>query len=263
MTPVSVSSTETDAPPIAGEQAETPVDAAALQSQIDELKEQVAESTRTAEFWAERAKAAQPPPAAPVRQPEPEEEEDDTDVLEAITTGGTKGLNKILKKAGFVTRDEAASMVETRAKALTKENDLIGQYPDLKNSNSEFFKATALHYGELVKEGIPQTAAMSLAAEKAELQFIRGGKIKLGADGTKEDREVKRLARVDAQSGAGNNRRPAAADPEDENLDAGQLHVVRSMLVGQPGADGKPMNEAQAIERYKARAKAGVAMRVK
>jgi len=106
--------------------------------------------------------------------------------------------------------------------------------------------------------------AMGLAARQAKLQFLEEGKIKLPGSGTaqtKEDKEAARLARVAAQGGDTGRRSSAVADEDDGELDATQLNVVRKMLVGQPGKDGKPMNEAEAIEKYKERAKAGVAVR--
>lgn len=232
-------------------------DAAALQTQIAELKEQVAEEQRTAEFWAQKAKANTP--AAPAAAAT--EVEDDTDVLEALTTGGTKGFDALANKRGFIKRDEVQALIDAKAGSLSKEQELIQEYPDLKKKDSDFFKATAFTYGELVKGGTPQPIAMEMAARQTELKFLREGKMKLpGAEPTKAEKEAERLARVAAQSGENGRRAPAGGD-EDTELDAQQLHVVRSMLVGQPGTDGKPMNEAQAIERYKARAKGGVAMR--
>lgn len=217
------------------------VDTAAFQRQIDELKEQVAESNRTAQYWADKAKASAPA--------KPAEAEDDTDVLETITTKGAKGFDELASKRGFIRKDEVNELINQRASVLTREQELIGQYPDLKNKNSDFFKATALHYGALVKDGTPQHIAMGLAAEKAELEGIRSGKIKLpGAEPTKEEKETARLARIAAQSGEGGGRRPAAADPDDDGeLTPEQKHIARSMGISE--------------EAYAKRAKAGVSIK--
>lgn len=227
--------------------------AAAQQTRIDELTEQVAEAQRTAEFWQKKNAPAAAAPAA---------EEDDTDVLEAITTGGAKGFDALAKKRGFIQRDEVETLINSKAASLTKEQELMTRFPDLKDKKSEFFKTTAGYYGDLVRAGTPQAVAMELAADKAELDLMRSGKIKpAGAAPTKEEKETARLARIAAQGENGGRRPAATADAEDDELNPEQLKVVRSMLVGQPGLDGKPMTEAQAVERYKARANAGVAIR--
>lgn len=252
MTPEEIAAAAAVAPPA--------VDAAALQAKIDELTEQVAEGQRTAEFWAAKARNGAPATGAPAA-----DAEDDTDVLEAITTGGAKGFDALAKKRGFIQRDEVEELINTKAASLTKEQDLIARFPDLKVKTSDFFKATAAHYGDLVKAKVPQAVAMEQAANMAELEFLRSGKIKLpaaeGTGQTKAQKEEARLARIAAQAPEGGRRPAPTADEDDTELDAAQLNIVRKMLVGQPGADGKPMNEEQAIERYKARASTGVSIK--
>jgi hypothetical protein len=229
------------AAPVAAAPPAPPVDAAAFQRQIDELKEQVAEGQRTAQYWADKAKAGAPAKPAEVHEDEP-------DVLETITTKGAKGLDELLAKRGYVRGDEVDARVNARASTLVKEQELIAQYPDLRKKDSEFFKATAMHYGDLVKSGTPQALAMELAAQKTELEFMRSGKIKLpGAEPTKEEKEAARLARIAAQSGDGGGRRPAAASEEDEDLTPEQKHIADAMGISH--------------EAYSARAKKGVAIK--
>ncbi len=221
------------------------VDVAAFQKQIDELKEQVAEGQRTAQYWADKAKT----PAA--AKTEPVEEE--PDVLEAITTGGAKGFDALAKKRGFIQREEVESLINTRAASLTKEQELIGRFPDLKKKDSEFFKATAAHYGDLVKNGTPQAVAMEIAADRAELEFLRSGKLKLpGAEDTKAEKEAARLARIAAQSGDGGGRRSAAVDEDDDTLGEDEMVAVKRL------ADALEIPLDKAKERYIARAKKGV-----
>jgi len=218
-----------------------PVAAAAFQAQIDELKEQVAEGQRTAQYWADKAKTAAPAKAA-VADPE-----DDTDVLEAITTGGAKGFDALAEKRGFMKRGEVETLINQRATSLTKEQELIQRFPDLKVKNSDFFRATAVHYGELVKAGTPQSVAMELAADKAELDLMRSGKIKpAGSEPTKAEKETARLARIAAQGG-GERRGPAAAEEGDDELSPQQKHIALAMGISE--------------EAYSKRAKSGVKMK--
>jgi hypothetical protein len=214
------------------------------QRQIDELKEQVAEGQRTAQFWAQKAAAnGAPAPAAPKT-----DDGDDDDVLEAITTGGAKGFDALAQKRGFVRRNEVEELIETRATTLTKEQQLITEYPDLQKKNSEFFKATAINYGNLVKSGTPQPVAMELAAKQTELEFIRAGKIKMNGSGPSgEEKEAARLRRIAAQASPSGSARPAPSDEEDEELTPQQKHIADAMGISH--------------EAYAKRAKAGVAMR--
>jgi len=215
---------------------------AALEQQIKDLTEASAEHQRTAEFWAAKAKATPAAAGAPAA-----ETEDDPDVLEAITTGGAKGFDALAEKRGFVKKADVETMINSKATQLTKEQELIGRYPDLKKKDSDFFKSTAIHYGSLVKDGTPQAVAMELAAEKTELDFMRAGKLKpAGAEPTKEEKETARLARVAAQAGESGGRRAAAAEPDDDELTPGQKHMIASMGITE--------------EAYIKRAKAGVKM---
>jgi hypothetical protein len=232
------------AAPAAPAAAAPAVDMTDYQRQIDELKEQVAESQRTAQFWAQ--KAANGAPAAPAA-PKTDDGDDD-DVLEAITTGGAKGFDALAAKRGFVRRNEVEELIETRATTLTKEQQLITEYPDLQKKNSEFFKATAINYGNLVKSGTPQPVAMELAAKQTELEFIRAGKIKMNGSGPSgEEKEAARLRRIAAQASPNGSSRPAPSDEEDEELTPQQKHIADAMGITH--------------EAYAKRAKGGVAMR--
>jgi hypothetical protein len=232
--------TQTEASP--KEAAPSP-ELTALQQQINDLKEQVAESNRTAQFWAEKAR--QPAPAAPAAAAEPEE--DDTDVLEAITTGGVKGFDTLAAKRGYVKRDEVENLINQRATVLTREQQLIEEYPDLKKKDSEFFRATAVNYGSLVRSGTPAPIAMELAAKQTELEFLRSGKMKIPAEAEKERKEADRLARVAAQSGENGRGRPAPGSDDDGELTPQQKHIADAMGITH--------------EAYAKRAKAGVAIR--
>ncbi|HEY3885066.1 MAG TPA: hypothetical protein VGL62_07655, partial [Vicinamibacterales bacterium] len=177
-----------------------------------------------------------------------------------LTTKGAKGLDAVLAKRGYVRGEDVDKRVNDKAASMVKEQQLVEQYPDLRKKDSEFFKATAIAYGDLVKQGVAPGVAMEMAAERTELKFMRDGKIKTPSE-QKAEREAARRTRVAAQGAEGTGRTPAHTEEEDEDLTPEQLRIVNSMLVGSQGADGKPMTEAQAVEVYKARAKKGVAMK--
>jgi hypothetical protein len=217
------------------------------QRQIDELKSQVAESQRTAQFWADRAASGGPPTTPP--PPDDDGEDDDTDVLEAITTKGTKGFDDLASKRGFIKRADVEQIVAARAESLTKEQNLLNEYPALKDKTTDFFKSTAQTYGALRRQNVPEAVAMEQAARTTELEFLRAGKMKLpNAEPTADEKEARRLRRIAAQSGPTGSTRPAAADDEDDNeLTPQQKHICDLMGVS--------------YEAYAKRAKAGVNMK--
>jgi hypothetical protein len=240
--------TENNAAPESAPAAAAPAAAPDLEKTIAELREEVAESRRTAEFWATQARSTPAAPAQPQPQPEPEEE-DDTDVLEAITTEGTKGFDRLAAKRGFIKRTEVEQLIDARATAIqtahSAEQELLTTYPDLKNRQSDFFKTTATHYGQLVKSGTPPATAMGVAASMAELEFMRAGKLST-PNGAKGDREADRLARINAQGGGAGPRRPSGAETDDDTLTPEQKHIAAMMGISE--------------EAYLKRAKTGVQM---
>ena len=229
-----------------------------LQRQIDELKAANAESQRTAQFWQEKASQA-PAPAAPAK---PAAEEPEVDVLELATKGGNAfkaWLNQWAADNGFVKGDQMTAAMNAKAAELSKQGELIARYPDLKNGGSDFFKATAVEYGNLKKQGVGEVLAMEMAAEKVELRFLREGKTKTPAQ-TAADAEADKLQRRRERAAAGSGDRGgrAAAPPEgegDDELTEDQRNIAIRLLV-----DDETTPE-QAVEKYKARAKKGVAMK--
>ena len=222
--------------------------------EFEALKAQLADTTRAAEFWQEKA-SAKPAKGEPKPEPKPEEEPE-VDMLELITVGGPKAFDKYMKACGYVSRAEVEQAVNSKAAQFSKEQEISARYPDLKDNKSDFFKATAIHYGDLVKQGVPETIAMEVAAEKAELEGIRTGKVKTPAQKTDEEKAEKervRLERIKAQAGDKPGRQPEAAD-DDEDLTPEQKRIAIKMLAGEGVTD------EQAIEKYRVRAKKGVMM---
>lgn len=221
-------------PPAAGSPAEPPVDVKALQQQIEQLKAESSEKDTAIRYWHEQAKSATAkPPEKPADTPTADEE----DLLDVVAKKGAAGLKEVLKKQGFVDQSEVEQRIEARARVIATENELAARYPELKDQKSEFFKATAGHYGDLIKEGVPHHVAMKQAARMAALDGYESGKRMTDAE--KEERE----ARARAQAGASSKGTPAP-EVENEDLDETQKRICEAL-----GVDP---------EKYKARAKAGV-----
>jgi len=218
-------------------------DFTSLRTELAELRGQVSEQQRTAEYWMERAlRKEQATPAA-------EEPEEEVDVLDVLTTQGAKGLDAILAKRGYARLNQVDERVNNRATQLLAEQKLQEDYPDLKDYSSDFFKSTSQHYGRLVREGVPEKTAMRLAAQAAELEGIKSGKRKTPQQSDDAaTRERERQARIRAQAG---DRSPRASEPEaggegDDELTDNEKHICRAMGISE--------------EAYKKRAQQGVQM---
>ncbi len=225
---------------------------AALRTELAASQAQGAEHERTARFWFDKSKNGTP------EKPAAATEDADEDVLDLITSKGAKGLAALLKKQGFISAAEVDEKVNEKAAQITSEAKLLETFPDLADSNSDFFKATVNFYGQLKKEGVPERTAMKLAAQQAKLAGIESGSIKTATQKTADDaatRASDRAAR--AAAGAGDHGRREAAEEADEELTAEQRHIAIRLL------GGAGVTDEQAIEKYKARAKKGVAMKSK
>ncbi|HXR39695.1 MAG TPA: hypothetical protein VN776_11405 [Terracidiphilus sp.] len=243
-------------PPASGAPAGSPqagavpsaADLAALKQQLDDLKLSSAEQARAIQFWHDQALKGGKPDKPP------KEEEPEQDLLELITTKGEKGLDAWNKKRGYIRGEEVDEKINRRVSQVQKETELVERYPDLKNQKGEFFQATAQHYGNLKKEGVPESVAMEMAADRTYLEFLQSGKAKTPqqqADEKKAQKEADRLARISAQSGERGSRHQEASEDDDE-LSENDKTAIRHMC------DALDISIEEGTKRYIARAKAGV-----
>lgn len=210
---------------------------AELLAQIAQLRSEKAESETSARYWHEQAKGkAAGAPAKPAATEEPAE-----DILELITTKGVKGLDELLAKRGFVRKEEVDATVNAKAATIAIENQLVSEYPELKDKTSEFFKATSTFYAPLIQDGVAPAVAMRMAAQSAELDGYKTGKRLTPAQ--KEER----AARAAAQN-PDKTQRTAAVEEEagTGELDDFQRKICDLMEI--------------TPEQYQARAKEGVRM---
>lgn len=246
------------APPSAGTPAvQSPADdVAALRREVEDLRTRAEERERAAQFWYERANGGgeAPPagrqPAASAPDPEP-----DPDVLDVITTQGTKGLTKLFEKAGFVRSDQVNARIEARAQSIATEQRLRRDYPELSDQDSEFFKLAARNFAGLKNSGVPEALAMELAAERTALALTRSGKMKTPSQ-EQEERESERRRRAAAAAGDG-NARPAQGSEDDETIGPDEQRAIGLLS----SSLDIPYEEAE--KRYKARAKKGVQVSVR
>jgi hypothetical protein len=210
----------------------------------------IGEKDQAVQYWHGQAKGAKQP--ADDKQP-PAEAEDTTDLLDLIGTKGAKGLDDYLKAKGFVKGSDVAAAVNTKAQEISREAGVVGRFPELKDQNSEMFKATARHFAELEAEGIKGTRATEVATAMAYAELLEAGKItprgkkaaEPNAGGTDDDqRESDRLRRVRAQEGDNGRRTGGGGGGKDDELDPVQKRMVEAFGITE--------------EAYKKRAKEGV-----
>lgn len=205
---------------------------ASLQRQLNETRE-------SEKFWATKARGAQP------QAEEPEEEEIDTNGLVPEVTGnddidqaifedpdkwteaiskGPKAIGQYIKTLGLVSGAEAAEIaikaarqeIQGAVRGMQADSKLVGDFSDMRDPNSDLFKAAAPIYKQLVElNGGKQTTALLYAAAgqaKATLA-AKAPKPKREDDPYERYDEEDRQARADAQGA----RRGKSAPVEDDS----------------------------------------------
>jgi hypothetical protein len=277
----------------------TEAQAKALETRIAELTRTNTELSASERYWADRAQQAPPPAATAPPAPEnfnefipegPKPREgapdysDPTKFVEALSEKGPVAIVEALAQFGILPRDQiltdaakvANGIVERKAATITADAALVGQYPELKDENSELFKATRIEYRNLVAVDpklAKSSATLIMAARTAKLALdlkaaqTNGGQQQRRApanaqpedatgffadDGaTPEERE--RRERIAAQSGDRGHgaNRETFADEGDE------LSAVQRSVIAAFNADGGFQITEDA---YKNRARNGVQM---
>ena len=243
MTPPAPITTVSGTPPAAAPPAQTPPAApppaeTVPKAEYDAAVARAAEMERVATFWHGKAKEA-PAPAQPAQPETPK-----VDMLDLLATKGEAGLDEYLKNKGFVRAEDVDARVNQKVTEVQAQQQLVTRFPDLKDEKSDFFKATALAYGELKKQGVGDVLAMQMAAQQTALEFIEEGKTMTPAQ-KKAAATADRQARAAAQGGDKGIRTPAEAG-EDDELTPEEKLICSKMGVSE--------------EAYKARAKKGVSI---
>ena len=235
--------TTTTATETAAKTKPEPKSAEALE--LDRLRAENVELQNTARFWSERAQTS----AQPTKKETPVADEPklNDDIVEALSSNDPARITKVLGGLGFVRRAEVEQAINTTTNRVVGEQTLLGQYPDLKDKNSEMFKTTARHYNELKAD--PDFAkSTNLTAVAARLAAAE-----LGSKAQAEP-DSDRAARVSRQTGDRGRRpstRETAEDGGSDELSAAQKAVLNKFIMA-----GANVSE----EGYKKRAQTGVRM---
>jgi len=217
-------------------------------AEVESLRRERDEARQSERFWADRARSGQ------AIEPAAEPEDDNTsdfidDVADPVVDGDTpeklvdefasQGVGA-LKKRGFITAADAHKLaVEVAAKVsreligrerqkMTSDHQIMTEFPDLKDQNSELFKETAKRYQRAVAmdpNAKKTPAALYLAAEGArESLKAKAPAPRPQGDDEPEDDRRQRAASQDARP-----RGRGDSEASDDMLGPEAMEVMRQM----------------------------------
>ena len=225
-------------------------------TELEAMRRETAEARESERYWAERARGngggRQPqaesvihddgPQASEFLDDEPATEiEGDTPekLIDEFAASGVKAL----AKRGFITASDAKKiaveaalhvsqeMIGRERQKLGTDQQIMSEFPELRDQTSELFKATAQIYQRAVKmdpNATKSPAALYLAAEAAR-ESLRGRRSPEEEEdrGYRREREEDRRARVAAQDGRSNGKQ--AVDDGMDMLGPEAKEVARLM----------------------------------
>lgn len=267
--PDEAAATDQPADPQDGEQSTpetlTPAEAKALRAELRaekrarEAAEKLADERKaTKEFWERRGQVLEQAPrhAPPAPPADPLEE---LDLLTLLTEEKDPArikttFNKIVKaqiaaelqRGNYVSRQEAEGYVAQMVNSASAFNQLLTDFPGLKDPKGEFFAETQKQLAALGNDpamyGAPQGVLERMAAQQAEIALTRAGKTQLATDPEEE-----RYERVARQRG-GSRGRGQVADEVTLSLAEKDMarklgidekrYLARKREMAQPGAVG-------------------------
>ncbi len=225
----------------------------------ERLNRELTETKQSERTWADMARRN----AAPVQQAVEEPEEDDIDSEQfrdeeaadipdddtpekLVEDIASKGVSAI-KGRGFITAKQAQDIaIETAKKVsreligrerqkITADTEVFREFPELRDPNSELFKATSIRYQKAVAldPGVKKTpAALYLAAEAARESL----KSKSGAGNRntrQQEDEEDRRQRANSQDGRPRGGRAVADEDDDDMLGDEAKQVIKLMGVNE------------------------------
>lgn len=173
--------------------------------------------------------------APPATTPKVEDElEFDLDLLAATAENDRKGFGKALgkffeqqlKAKGYVSREDAEKLVDSKAAEYVEDQRTLDKYPDLTNAKSDLYKQADEELSRILKDpeeaGLSRAKRIRLAADRAALALIEQGK--------KIESETSRQARIRAQQGDPGSR---TSREQSSELDAEQKHIAAAFGISE------------------------------
>ena len=207
---------------------------AELKRQLKEERKARKQAEEGMRHWYDRAsRAGEPEPKKPA------EEEDkplSVDLVEALTSGNRKAIEKGLRELGFARVEEIDRRIASTRAEITQEAQLYGRYPDLQDEESEFYKTTLEIYKDLAKDPViaKSPGLVAIAAKQAarvlEVDTKKAPAKRRAAEPDEEpdeeEIEDERRSRVMRQAGGGRTA-PRQREPE---IDPGIERAAKSLV---------------------------------
>lgn len=229
--------------------AKEPDPLAEMRDELRSLRTRVSEAENDARFWRTKASGEAP-------KEEGENDGDDEpsvtdDLLETFSSGDAKRVAKVLKEMGFVRQADVEKAITNTRKEISSQGQLYKTYPDLADSESEFFLETAKRYNQLVQDEpslkkSPKTIEIAARLTAAELGVSETPSRR------DDDGDYERASRVARQSGDRGRGSRAAKGSDGPS----ELSAVQRSIIAKFQAAGSTVTE----EGYRARADKGVKM---
>jgi hypothetical protein len=168
----------------------------------------VAEANENTRHWYdEYTKATKGSKPAKAEEPPEDDDKAVAAFLDDVNAHGFKAIDAHMKRRGYISKDEAAKLIQDEARGLMMNAKLQENYPELADKTSDLFKQTAEEYSNLENSGIPKSHRTALAVERAELTLRRQGKWKDPED------EEERRRHIDSQNGSKGSRKTHESEP--------------------------------------------------
>jgi hypothetical protein len=186
-----------------------------LQRELKALNSRLSESERKSNYWYEQAnqKLAHQESDAEVQQRAAQVKRDFGSLF---ISGDTAPLDEYLADRGYVRKDEAAQMIESKAQQYTTLSKYQQEYPDLLDESSELFQVTRQYAQEMMRDADFRNIKQERIAELA----IRSALADTGARAGKALQQGNdRVVRINRQRGYTNTRQPEKQSPGQLNDD--------------------------------------------
>lgn len=236
-------------------------------TRIVELERQLREAQESERYWAGRARGGQEPQhrEAPP-QPKPTAKKlTPAEFIDGLTERGQDFLDEIMRESGYVKRDDAAKVAEevgTRIvqharRTITVEQQ-IDQIPELRDPNSELYRATDRIFSEHVAADPSlkdSPSALLMAAKLAQAEIGKKTPPKRASRDYREDDETSgdidsgaRKRRIASQQGdLGRDTGSAPFDGDEDELGPEQRELIGRFAKW--GVDEKSYRAAVAKDR--------------
>lgn len=222
-----------------------------LREENKTLRGRVSEAEHNSQFWHNKAQGAGGGAKAAAVEEEAEPAPLSEDIVDALASGDTRRISKLFGEMGFVKQSEVDKAITSTRAQITEEAKLYGEYPDLQDKNSDFFKSAAAHYNDLAKDPAMAKSPKLIEVAARLAQADMGGREETPAPRRRDDDDADRVRRVASQSGDRGTKSSRTRDADNQDLSPAQANLI---------AKFQAAGSSLTVENYKKQANAGVRM---